>query len=262
MMVRMSPCRTVSSLVLVAPALAAVALQGAPQERDRAQVPDQDKWNLADIYPSEDAWRAAKTRITAGLPRLKTFEGALSTSPATLADAMDVLFSLDKELSRVYAYAGMLADQDTRDSAHQGMRQEMVQLASAFGAEAAFLEPEILRFPAGTVARFLAAEPRLKPYHFYLEDIARRASHTLTPAEEKILADAGPLAGAPSDIYTILTNADFPYPTITLSDGRQVTINQANYALYRASPTGRIARRRCRPSSRPLVASAGRSARP
>ena len=39
----------------------------------------------------------------------------------------------------------MLADQDTRDAAHEGMRQEMVQLAAAFGAESSFIEPELLK---------------------------------------------------------------------------------------------------------------------
>jgi oligoendopeptidase F len=115
------------------------------------------------------------------------------------------------------------------------MRQEIVQLAAAFGAQAAYVEPEILRLPEGTVAKFVAAEPRLAQYRFYLEDIVRRAPHTLTPGEEKILADASPLAGAPSDVYNILANADFPYPTVTLSDGTEVRVNQANFSLYRAS---------------------------
>ena len=34
----------------------------AAQERDRAKIPDKYKWNLADIYPSEEAWRTAKER--------------------------------------------------------------------------------------------------------------------------------------------------------------------------------------------------------
>ena len=91
----------------------------------------------------------------------------------------------------------MLADQDTRDSQHEGMKQEMVQLYAAFSAEASYIEPEILRFPTGTIEKFLAAEPRLKVYEFYLKDIERRAPHTLSEAEEKLLADVGPLAGTP-----------------------------------------------------------------
>lgn len=222
-------------MLLVAPALAALTFQVGAQERERSQIPDQYKWNLADVYPSTDAWRAAKAKVAADLPNLKEYQGRLGASARTLADAMETLFALDKELSRVYVYASMLADQDTRDASHEGMRQEMVQLAAAFGAEAAYVEPEILRFAPGTVARFVTAEPRLKPFQFYLEDIARRAPHTLSPSEEKILADASPLAGSPSGIYNILTNADFPYPTVKFSDGREVKVNQANYSAYRAS---------------------------
>ena len=224
-----------SRMLLVAPALAALTFQVGAQERERSQIPDQYKWNLADVYPSTDAWRAAKAKVAADLPNLKEYQGKLGASARTLANAMETLFSLDKELSRVYVYAAMLADQDTRDAAHEGMRQEMVQLAAAFGAEAAYVEPEILRFAPGTVERFVTAEPRLKPFQFYLEDIARRAPHTLSPSEEKILADASPLAGSPSGIYNILTNADFPYPTVKFSDGREVKVNQANYNAYRAS---------------------------
>ena len=88
----------------------------------------------------------------------------------------------------------MLADQDTRDSQHQGMRQEMTQLAATFGAQAAYIEPEVLKAGKATIERFIASEPRLKVYRFYLEDIVRREAHTLTDTEEKLLADAGPLA--------------------------------------------------------------------
>ena len=56
----------------------------------------------------------------------------------------------------------MLADQDTRDSMHQGMRQEMTQLAAAFNSEAAFIEPEILRADQATLGTFIAADPRLR----------------------------------------------------------------------------------------------------
>ena len=225
-----------SRLFLMAPAFAALTLQGAAaQQRERADIPEQHKWNLAEIYPSNEAWRAAKDRISSEIPGLKTFEGTLGSSPAALAGAMERLYAIDKELSRAYAYVGMLADQDTRDATHEAMRQEMVQVAAAFGAQIAYIEPEILRFEAGKVQQFLGAEPRLAPYRFYLEDVARRAPHTLSPSEEKILADASPLAGSPSSVYNILTNADFPYPNVKLADGTDVRVNQANYAAYRAS---------------------------
>ncbi len=204
-------------------------------DRERADVPERYRWNLEEIYPSIDAWRAALRDIEAGLPGVKAFEGRLGESASVLADALDGLYGWQKELSRAYAYAGLLADQDTRDTTHEAMRQQMVQLGAAFGTSVAYVEPEILRLPSETIARFIESEPRLAPYRFYLQDIVRRAPHTLSPAEEKILADVAPLAGSPSATFTILSNADFPYPTVALADGREVRINQANYSIYRAS---------------------------
>lgn len=207
------------------------------QERDRAKIPDRYKWNLADIYPDEATWRFAKDTLAAELPQLGRFKGRLLSSGAALADALDKMFAFDKELSRLFVYAGLLADQDTRDGVHQGMRQAMVQLAATLAAEAAFIEPEILRADKATIDRWVASEPRLAVYRFYLDDIARRKAHTLTEPEERILADAGPLAGQPSTVYGILSNADFPYPTVTLGDGRSVKVDQSAYADLRALPS-------------------------
>jgi oligoendopeptidase F len=221
---------------LVAGSLVMFSLAAAAQESDRSRIPDRLKWNLSDIYPSDAAWRAAKEKLAAEIPSLRQFQGKLGSSPATLADALDRLYALDKELSRLFVYASLLADQDTRDSQHQGMRQEMTQLGATFGAQAAFIEPEILKIGKATIERFIGSEPRFKVYRFYLEDIARREAHTLGDSEEKLLADAGPLANGPSSVYNILSNADFPFPTVALSDGRSVKLDQAGFGDLRALP--------------------------
>jgi len=206
------------------------------QERDRSKVPDKFKWNLAEIYPSDAAWRAAKDKALAQLPKLREYQGGLGSSARVLADALELMSNLDKELSRQYVYASMQSDLDTRQSGPQGMQQEMQQAYANFGAAASFIEPEILKVGAAKIDQFLSAEPRLKVYAFYLHDITRRAPHTLSDVEEKILADAGPLAGSASNIYNILANADFPYPTVKFSDGKEMKVDQATFAAMRTSP--------------------------
>ena len=44
-------------------------------------------------------------------------------------------------------------------SAYQAMEQEMIQLSSALGTEAAFIEPEILKMDSATIERFLSKNP-------------------------------------------------------------------------------------------------------
>src|SRR5258705_269281 len=208
----------------------------AGQDRERSAVDDKYKWNLADVYPELATWRAAKDAVTAELPRLRTYQGRLGSSAHVLADALEEASRQDKEIGRLGVYAGMFADQDTREAGPQGMQQEMQQLAADFKAQTSYIEPELLHLGLDTLERFIAAEPRLATYTFYLHDIARRARHTLSDVEEKILADAMPLASSGHNIYNILANADFPYPTITLSDGRTARVDASGYAELRTLP--------------------------
>ena len=221
-----------------AAALAAVALASglSAQERDRAKIPDKYKWNLADIYPSDAAWRAAKEKLVAAIPKVREFQGTLGSSAARLGDALDLVMALNKDYARLAVYASMTADQDTRVSTYQAMQQEMVQIGAQLGAESAFMEPEILKIDRAALEGFIQREARLRPFKMYLEDIQRRRAHTLSDAEEKILAGSAVVANAPSTIYGIFSNADFPYPSVTLSDGKTVKIDSSAFALYRAVP--------------------------
>ncbi len=212
------------------------ALPPRAQERDRSKLPDEHKWDLAPIYASDEAWRAAKENLASALTGLREFQGKLASSPSRMADALDLQSHLDKELTRLFVYASMSSDQDTRVSMYQGMEQEMIQIGSVLGTESAFIEPEILKMDNATIEKFLAQELRLHIYRQYLDDISRRRAHTLSNEEERLLASAGVMASGPSSVFGVFSDADFPHPSITLSDGTTVKLDKAALALHRASP--------------------------
>lgn len=214
---------------------AASTLVSQAQEHDRSKVPDDYKWDLTSIYPSDQAWRAAKEKLATELPKLRQFQGTLPSSASRLADALEAQSYFDKELTRLFVYASMSSDQDTRVSTYQGMQQEMIQLGSILGTETAFIEPEILKMDNATIERFLTQEPRLHVFRHYLDDIARRRAHTLSNAEEKLLAGSSVMASGPSSVYGIFADADFPYPSVTLSDGKTAKLDKAAFTLHRGS---------------------------
>jgi oligoendopeptidase F len=208
----------------------------AAQDRSRDQIPDKYKWNLADLYPSDDAWRAAKDKLAPEFQKVAAFKGTLGSAPAKLADALDAVNAVARELQKVAVYASLISDQDTRVSKYQGMQQEMQQVAASFGEQIAFLEPEILKIDKATIDTWIAREARLKTYQHYLDDIQRRRPHTLSDAEERLLASSSVVAATGSNTYNIFANADFPFPTATLSDGKSVKLDSSSYELHRASP--------------------------
>src|SRR6188508_3336874 len=112
-----------SALRLLWTALAVVALSitAAAQERDRAKIPEKFRWDLGDIFRNEAAWRAAKDKLSADIQTLGSFKGKLTASPTALADALDRMYTASQELGRLYSYASLRADEDTRISANQGM---------------------------------------------------------------------------------------------------------------------------------------------
>ena len=86
------------TLLITAMILFALTTTGSPQERDRMKISDKFKWNLADIYASEEAWRAAKEKVAADIPTIQQYRGKASSSAKTLADTLDKLYALDKEV--------------------------------------------------------------------------------------------------------------------------------------------------------------------
>jgi oligoendopeptidase F len=206
------------------------------QERDRSKIPDHYKWNLTDIYPTDDAWKKAKDDLTADLPKIDQYPGTLSSSAQQLLGCLETITNLSKEFSRLSIYAGLSSDQDTRDSKYMAMRQEIEQIGSAFAAKASFFEPEILSMDEETIASFILQEKKLEVYKHQLYDILRRKAHTGTSGEEKIIANAGLMSEAAANIFGIFSDAEFPYKTATLSDGKTVKLDKAGFALYRTVP--------------------------
>src|SRR5262245_15039570 len=124
-------------------------------ERDRTNVDERYTWNLADIFRDLARWRAEKTRVATEMSQIREYAGRLGSSAQTLADALDLRASLDKDLTRLYVYASMLSDEDTRQSEPQGMQQEMQQLYATFSAHASFMQPEILGIGAERIEELI-----------------------------------------------------------------------------------------------------------
>lgn len=213
------------------------------QERDRSKIADKYKWDLTNLYPTEAAWRQKKTEIENQIPEIETHKGKISQSSEQLLACLQLLSAINKEFGRLYSYASMNSDQDTRVSKYLGMKSELSQLGTRISSAAAFVEPEILAMDESVIQRFLAENTGLKIYRQYIDDIVRRKEHTGTEAEEKIIAAAGLVTPTAGEIYNVFSNADFPDAEVELSSGDKVKLDKASFALHRAS-TNREDRRR------------------
>ncbi|MFL6752332.1 MAG: M3 family oligoendopeptidase [Sphingomicrobium sp.] len=193
-------------------------------------------WDLSELYPSDAAWEAERQALLKAIPRLKAQKGTLGRSAAAMRAALEAQSDVNKRTSRLFTYASLKADEDRRVAPNQERKSQAQDVFTALSEATAWTGPEIVALGAPKVNGFIAADPVLKKrFAFGLRDTLRLAKHTLSPDEEQLLASASaPLAG-PNDIRDQLASSDIPRPTVKLSDGREIRLDDQGYTLTRAA---------------------------
>jgi len=230
----MKQLTTYAKVFVLAILMLTAALNGFSQ-KTRTEIPDKLKWNLTDLFQSDEAWRASLNALTPKLDEVEKFKGTLTHSGQSLLKALQYNSEVSKAAAKLYIYASMNSDLDTRNMKYTGMKQELQQLFSNFGAKAAFFEPEILTADWATIDGFIKQEPKLEDYRIGLENMFRTKKHTLSEPEERIMALSGMVAGVPQSVFGTFSDAEMPKPTVTLSNGDKLEIGSSQYSQLRAS---------------------------
>ena len=157
-------------------------------QTDRSEIDEQYKWNLTDIYKTENSWKEAKEKLVKQLPEMEKFKGKLTQSASNLLDCFELSSKINREAGKLYLYASMPSDIDTRDMKYSGMKKELQQLFTDYSSKVAFIDPEILSADWSVIEGFIKKEPKLKIYEKGLKDLFRQQKHTLSELEERILA--------------------------------------------------------------------------
>ncbi len=204
------------------------------QELERKDVPDKYKWNLSDLYPTEQAWLAEKDVISKKTNEVVNFKGRLGESGKTLYQALKIYFDLWKDYARFADYASRLSDEDLRNTHNQSLAQQASQVGTEISEKTAFISPDLLKISPDKMKSFFSEEKGLSGYKMFIGDIQRLRKHTLSEQEEKILASFGSVLGTESDVYNIFNNAEMPFAKVKLSDGNEITLSSSSYTRYRA----------------------------
>ena len=197
--------------------------------RARDQVPQEDTWALEDLYPSDESWEQALSALTARQAEAAAFAGKLGESGETLCAFLHLVEEVDGQSELLANYAMRKADQDTRNATYQAMVGKLMGVLTAVGAAFSFATPEIMAIPEEALEGFYKAAPGLERYRRYLNNERRRREHTLSAAEERLLAAAGEMANAPDTVFGAFLNADMRYPDAVDSEGKPHALSQSTF---------------------------------
>ena len=192
-----------------------------------------DMWDLTDLYPTPEAWNAAREGLLAVQPSIEEKRGTLGDGSDALYAAARLMSDIYKEALRVWMWASLSADEDLRVPETQERRQLAQTMFARLSEAMAWYRPEVLRVGRDRIMSFVDADPRLEPFRHDLDDLLRKAPHTLGDETEQVLAAAGEPLGAPYNVYGLLANSDIPWPTVTLSSGEDVRLDAQGYSAHR-----------------------------
>ncbi len=189
----------------------------------------EETWNLADLYPSDQAWEQdlEATRVLAR--KLPGYAGRLEESAHTLYEYVELEQQVGEHLTELANYAQRKCDQDTRVAENQAMVGKVMSLYVEISSATAFETPELLKIPQETLEQFYRDKPELELYRRYFQIVQDQKEHILSDAEEKLLAAAGEMAQAPDDIYGKLTNADLTFPDAVDGQGNAVPLSDGSF---------------------------------
>jgi len=201
----------------------------------RSDIEDKYKWDLDDLYSSDEAWEVDFKFLDANIERLAQFQGKLGESSDMLLKCLQLRDSLELIEHNLWVYGFLKLDEDNRESKYQEMTQRMQGLWSRMSSHMSYIQPELLAISNDRLLGFLNANIELDIYRFYLEDLVRQKEHILSEKEEAIMSLVSPVASAPSSIFSMINDADMDYGTIIDDDGEEIQLTKQRY--YRLMET-------------------------
>ena len=206
----------------------------------RSEIAEADKWALEDLFLTDADWEAAVKQLEEQLAQLKGYAGKVSASADALYAYLTLADETENLFEKVLVYSNEKMHEDMGNSTYQGYAAQAQAAAARLSAAEAFFEPELLAMEESRLQGFLKEEPELEKYRLLINRIWRRKAHTLSAAEEEILAKTYEMATAPDDIFSMFNDADAKFGTIRDENGKEVELTHGRFGGFMESSDRRV----------------------
>lgn len=199
--------------------------------KKRDEIEEKYKWKIDKIFSSDEEWEKSFEELKKEAPNLKSFEGKLDNIE-NLIKYLEIYEKISRKAEKIYIYAHLRCDEDTKNSKYQGMMNKVDSYMAEFSTYTAYFVPEILDMPENFIKEAIEKTPELKMYEFLFNDILKEKPHVLSKVEEELLAGVSDCLDAPSSIHNIFTNADMKFGEVTDEDGKKIELTEGNYSSF------------------------------
>lgn len=207
---------------------------------ERKEIEDKFKWNLKDIYENDQQWEKDFAYVTTELKKVEGYKEHLTDSASTLLKGLKLIMNIQKSASRLYVYAHLNQDEDTRNQTYQALHNRAQELNNKISSATSFMVPEILELNQAQLEQFFNEKQKLKKFQHFLDNILRQKEHYLSGKEERLIAMTGEMAQGPNNIFSMLNNADLSFPVIENEEGEEVRITHGRFIDFMKSKNRQV----------------------
>lgn len=200
----------------------------------REDIEDKFKWDMTDVYKDEDLWEQDRVKAYENIGEIEKYSKNLCDSKEIFKSGMDIIYSTQLMVERVYFYANQKYHENLGNSKYQKMSNQTDELITAFGLATSFVVPAILACSQEKIAGYLV-DNELVQYKMYLNDVFRQKKHILSEAEEAIVAKTNKFSQGASNIFSVFNNVDIDFPEINDGNGNMVKLTHGNYNTFLTS---------------------------
>lgn len=173
----------------------------------RKDVPDNQKWDVTDIFTSDEAFYATVDETLQKAKKFREqFENQLS-NPKVIENALDEYSQILIQVDRMANYAELRLSVDTSDEAAQTVSSKFNTTFGKIISQLAFVESEILQLSEETLNDF----NKKTKYPHFITKLKNRQPYQLDPKVEEALASLSPTLEAPFELYGITKMLDIPF---------------------------------------------------
>ena len=201
----------------------------------RSEIAVEDTWATEDLFPSDESWEQALATLQEDRDTLASYAGRLGESGQVLFRYLENAERIAAKESLLAEYIMRKADEDTRDAKYQALSGKFMSVYVDLQTAISFETPQIMAIPEEMLDAFYTACPELERYRRYLTETRRLKAHTLSDAEERILASAGEMAQAPNTIFDVLSDADMTYPDAIDGKGNHHPLSAGTFVMLEES---------------------------
>lgn len=198
----------------------------------RSSIEDKYKWDLTQIYKSEEEINKDILEVKNNTKELKKYQNNLVASSTNLYDATTLYFNISRILEKLIVYSNMKYHEDLSLSSSQILVGKIDKLSDEISEQLAFYTPELLKEDYSIIEKFEKENEILKKYHFIFEDLFREKKHILPLEQEEMLSRLGEVFSSSNNTYEILSDVDLKFDDITDEEGNTVKLNESNYSKF------------------------------